>query len=300
MMFRAISLSTVLATCVTGLVACAAPEPTASGPSVGNECVSTSSEALRVCAEGPTLKGIDVSSYEQTVDWAKVKAAGVSFAFARVSDGLSSIDSTFAANWPAMKANGVVRGAYQYFRPSKDVTAQVNLFIQKVDAAGGLGLGDLPPVLDLETTSGLDSATVAARAQDWLDQIEAHYGVKPIIYTGDNMSTVTGTKFASYVLWVPNYTTQCPSLPSGWNGWTFWQNSDKGSVNGVPTAVDTNFFNGTETDLAALTIQAPAIATPPATPPVASDPQPGTDQGAKAGSGTPQAPETPPSANPCR
>jgi lysozyme len=297
MLSRAFTLHLVLASCVMGMAACAAPEPTAHDTQI-DECVNTASAELRVCASGPTLKGIDVSSYQQTVDWTKVKTAGISFAFARVSDGTSSIDGKFAANWPAMKAAGIVRGAYQYFRPSKDATEQVNLFIQKVDAAGGLEPGDLPPVLDLETTSGLSASVVVAKAKEWLAKIEAHYGVKPIIYTGNNMSAVTGTHFSSHLLWVPNYTTSCPSLPSGWTDWAFWQHSDKGSVNGVPTAVDTNFFNGTVADLQAITAQA-VTTTPPA--PTADDPEPTSDQGEAIGSSVSDEPEPPPSSvGPCR
>jgi lysozyme len=119
------------------------------------ECLGETASPLRTCAKGPTLEGIDVSYYQGTVNWTSVKASGKSFAFARVSDGLSYPDTKFATNWPAMKSAGIVRGAYQYFRPSADANAQAQLMLDKIKAAGGLQLGDLPPVLDLETDSGL-------------------------------------------------------------------------------------------------------------------------------------------------
>ncbi len=278
-----------------------------------NECLGTSTSALKTCAGPTTLKGIDVSYYQGNVDWVKVKAAGQSFAFARVSDGIAYPDTKFAQNWPAMKKAGVVRGLYQFFRPGKDVTAQVNLLADKLDAAGGLQPGDLPPVLDLESDGGLPAATVVARAKSWLAQVEQKYGVKPIVYTAAFMSPVIGTNFSGYTLWVANYQTTCPTMPSGWTDWEFWQSSDSGKVDGISGAVDTNFFNGSLADLQALTVQPPKTPPePPKTPPEPPDTSGGIDeivvddvpvvlgeQGATIGSSTPKGPQATPF-DPCR
>src|SRR5262245_53102110 len=104
--------------------------------------------AVRVCADGPTVAGIDVSYYQKDIDWTKVKAAGVDFAFIRVSDGLNFIDSKFSSNWPSARSAGIVRGAYQFFRPGLDPVAQANLLIERM---GPLEADDLPPVIDVET-----------------------------------------------------------------------------------------------------------------------------------------------------
>jgi lysozyme len=182
-----------------------------------------------------------------------------------VSDGVNYPDSKFAANWPAVKKAGLVRGLYQYFRPTQDVQAQVDLLFNKLNAAGGLQPGDLPPVLDLETDGGLASSTVVARAKDWLAKVEAKIGVKPIVYTAAFMSQTIGTNFGGYPLWVANYGATCPLMPSGWTNWSIWQNSDSGAVSGVNGNVDTNFFNGDDAKLSGLTLQ-PA-GSPPSTGP---------------------------------
>lgn len=248
------------------LLACggAATSGCSSDTEPGDECLGETSDALRTCAAGATLNGIDVSYYQGTVNWSAVKGAGQSFAFARVSDGVSYPDSKFTTNWPAMKKAGVVRGVYQYFRPTQDVQAQVDLLFSKLAAAGGLAPGDLPPVLDLETSGGLPSATVVARAKSWLAKVEAKIGVKPIVYTAAFMSSSIGTSFGPYPLWVANYGATCPLMPSGWTVWKFWQRSDSGKVAGVSGNVDTNLFNGSLTALQALTLKA---ADPDPTPP---------------------------------
>jgi len=241
---------------VAGLLAAVGCSAGCSPPAPATEdCLGATSSALKTCAKGATVGGIDVSYYQGTVNWAQVKASGRAFAFARVSDGLNYPDTKFAQNWPAMKSAGLVRGAYQFFRPSQDPASQAQLLIDKLEANGGLKPGDLPPVLDLESADGLASSAVVARAKTWLAKVEAKYGVKPLVYTAAFMSNVIGTSFSAYPLWVANYQTTCPTMPSGWTDWKFWQSSDSGSVSGVGGNVDTNFFNGPLTALLAFTLQ---------------------------------------------
>ncbi len=239
----------VFLTGVLGAVGCSSSEAP-----VGDGCIESGSEALKTCAKGATITGVDVSSYQGTVSWSQVKGAGRQFAFARISDGLNSVDSKFPQNWPAMKAAGLVRGSYQYFRPSQDAGLQAQMVLDKLAAAGGLQPGDLPPVLDLESADGLAASVVVAKAKAWLAKVEAATKVKPIVYTAAFMSDVIGTSFGGYTLWVANYGATCPTMPSGWTDWHFWQHADNGSVAGIGGNVDSDFFNGTLPQLQALTI----------------------------------------------
>lgn len=242
-----------------GAAGCSSSE----APATNEGCVGSGSEALKTCAKGTTITGVDISSYQGTVSWSQVKGAGRQFAFVRISDGLTHPDSKFATNWPAMKAAGLVRGSYQFFRPSEDPNLQAQMVIDKLAANGGLQPGDLPPVLDLESADGLASSVVVTKAKAWLAKVEAALKVKPLIYTAAFMSDVIGTNFGSYNLWVANYGTTCPTMPSGWTDWHFWQNSESGSVAGVSGNVDTDFFNGTLADLKKLTVAPPTVAGPP-------------------------------------
>jgi lysozyme len=214
-------------------------------------CSQTGS-ALTVCPEGAIVHGIDVSSYQGAVAWPEVRAAGIAFAFARVSDGTTAPDARFAENWRGMKSAGVVRGAYQFFRASEDPVAQASLVVSMLEDAGGLEAGDLPVVMDIETADGASSATVRANMASWLDAVERATGAAPIVYTNAATSAVIGNAFGGAALWVANWDAACPSVPVGWSTWTFWQYSSTGSVAGVPTAVDLDEFDGTPGDLVAL------------------------------------------------
>src|SRR5882724_3557746 len=192
----------------------------------------------RTCAAGATTPGVDVSYYNGTIDWSRVANAGYKFAFICVLDGTTFHDPKFASYWTGAKNAGLVRGAYQFFRPAQSVTAQADLMIA---AVGTLGPSDLPPVIDVEITQSVSPATLAARIRTWVDRVKAGTGVDPIVYTGKYFwrDQVGGpTSFANNPLWIAQYTTLCPDLPAPWSNWTFWQNSDAGTVPGISGHVD--------------------------------------------------------------
>jgi lysozyme len=204
---------------------------------------------LAVCAKGPVVKGVDVSHYDATIDWAKVHGAGIDFAFMKATEGTTFVDPTYATNFKDARANGVIAGAYHFFRPATDATAQADFFVQ---TAGIPAAGDLPLTIDLEVTDSVAGATVASSAITFLQRVEQKTGRKPIVYTSASFLTSIGnpSTFGAYTLWVANWGVTCPKIPSpAWSDWLFWQDSSTGTVAGITSAVDTNQFNGTLSDL---------------------------------------------------
>ncbi len=212
-------------------------------------------QATTVCGAGPTVKGIDVSYYQGNIDWARVKNDGVKYAFIRVSDGLGTIDTKFETYWAQSRANGIIHGAYQYFRPNQDPIAQADLFLEKL--GNTIADDDLPPVIDIEAAGGLAPAQVAAKAKQWIDHVEAALGVKPIIYTGFYFwrDQVGAPAYGSqHPLWHAQYTSAaCPNISEPWTKWSFWQFTSSGTVDGIAGNVDVNRFDGTMAELTALT-----------------------------------------------
>src|ERR1035437_6070836 len=69
----------------------------------------------RAMAQRPI--GIDVSHWQGTgINWASVKTSGVTFAWAKASEGTGYTDNTFAVNEANAKAAGVLIGAYHFAR----------------------------------------------------------------------------------------------------------------------------------------------------------------------------------------
>jgi lysozyme len=191
--------------------------------------------------QGDPITGIDVSHVQGTVDWAKVKAAGVSFAFAKASEGETYVDPQFSANWNGMKDAGIVRGAYAFFVAGEDPTKQATHFLAQLQ----LESGDLPPVVNIETkgSSTETDATLVANLKTYLNVIEKATGGKPMIYTGAAFWNAHGDEsFGDYPLWVAEYEVEEPKVPKGWDGWTFWQHTQAGKTDGVEGDVDQDNF----------------------------------------------------------
>src|SRR5512133_2117777 len=91
------------------------------------------------------LRGIDVASWEPNINWEKVCAQGIRFAFIKASQA-DFTDPKFDSHWAGSKQAGVLRGAYHFLDPRVDSRVQAETFLSKVK----LEAGDLPPVLDLE------------------------------------------------------------------------------------------------------------------------------------------------------
>ena len=121
---------------LAGLSGCSAPP----GESTGEN-----EDELRVCSTGSTIKGVDVSHYEGSVNWKSASAAGIKFGFAKATEGTGTKDDTFAADWAGMKAAGIIRGAYHFFHPGESASAQASFVVKTV---GTLGANDFPIVLD--------------------------------------------------------------------------------------------------------------------------------------------------------
>jgi GH25 family lysozyme M1 (1,4-beta-N-acetylmuramidase) len=203
-----------------------------------------------VCGDGPTVFGVDVSEWQGSIDWGAAAASGgVVYGVARVSDGLHHRDDMFGPNIQGMRAHGILTGAYQFFEPAQDPIAQADMFVDAVNAQGGI---DLPPVIDVEATGGRGPGDVANAVRAWVEHVEARMGRTAMIYTGKYFweGQVGNPDMSNRPLWHAQYTdAACPNIASTWPRWTIWQHSSTGRVPGISGNVDVNRFNGTREQL---------------------------------------------------
>jgi GH25 family lysozyme M1 (1,4-beta-N-acetylmuramidase) len=204
-----------------------------------------------VCPASTTVEGVDVSYYQGTINWTSVKNSGRSFAIARVSDGLNTPDTKFDSYWPAIKAAGMTRGVYQFFRPSQDPVAQADLLLAKVPV---FAPGDMAPVLDVEVTDSQSSSVIIGKIQQWSDRIRQATGLTSIIYTSPSFWSSLGNPVINgAILWTANWGVTCPGVPSVWTNWKVWQYSATGAVPGITGGVDLDQFNGPSASLTEFT-----------------------------------------------
>lgn len=197
-----------------------------------------------ICAAGPLVKGIDIYHGDYIRDVQRVISSGVKYAFLKAWE--YSEDASFASRWAAMKNDGIIRGAYDFFHPSRDPIAQAKVFLNTF--GGVLEDGDLPCALDFEVTDGEGASTILNGAIQWLNYVESATKKTPILYMSPQFEALDN-RFAKYGLWVANYGVNCPHVPSPFSTWNFWQTSGSGAVPGMLGQCDVDIFNG---DLPAL------------------------------------------------
>ncbi|ARS37092.1 glycoside hydrolase family 25 protein [Pontibacter actiniarum] len=195
------------------------------------------------------VKGIDVSRWQKEVDWSLVRESEVSFAFVKATQGDFRLDPYFARNWEETKRHGIKRGAYHFYKPEAPVKDQIKLFTSTVT----LEAGDLPPVLDIEVSDPkVSSENLRRDIREWLEGVTVHYGVRPIIYTSQNYyRRYLQGHFPEYHFWIARYSAVKPEIHHT-DSWMFWQYTDRGSISGINSAVDINFFAGDFEQLSSL------------------------------------------------
>lgn len=220
------------------------------------------------------LDGIDVSKYQQNIDWTATTASPLSptlsFAIARASYGDTTnnpdvaVDLKFVANWQGALDAGLVVGAYHFFLPRSDLS-QIDLqaanFLAQVHAALRPGdLNYLPAILDVEELpNGVQVSDYVAGIGRWIALVEADpifANMKTIIYVQKSKWEAIGNPdgFGSNPLWVLDYSQNPPRLPASWNDWAFFQYTDQGQRTGIGgTSVDLDYFKGDAATLKLLT-----------------------------------------------
>lgn len=203
-----------------------------------------------------TIMGIDVSSYEGTVNWTQVKAGGYTFAFAKASEGVGLTDSYFVGNEINGTAAGVYIGAYHFAHPENNTAvAEANYFLSV--ARPYIKTCYLPPVLDLEDppsgpslSSYFTPAQLTAWVQTWMTTVKDSTGISPIIYIGPSNASYVDSSLNVWGLWIDDYNSNPANPPPNigvWKNWNFKQYSWTGTIPGISGTnnVDQDVFHGT-------------------------------------------------------
>jgi len=194
------------------------------------------------------VPGIDVSRWQREVNWSRVAGAGYRFAVIRATIGNYYTDPRFYVNWQGAREAGLLVSAYHVVAPEKPADSQMERFFDVLEGRSG----DLPLVLDVELSREVSPEGITASIQACAAVIEERDDRLPIIYTARwfwDRNVLEEPNWAQYDLWVAHYGVEAPSLPCGWDEWTFWQHSDHGQVPGIGPATDLNWFNGSEEQL---------------------------------------------------
>jgi GH25 family lysozyme M1 (1,4-beta-N-acetylmuramidase) len=200
------------------------------------------------------IQGIDVSHYDEEVDWRKVASSGkVQFAYLKATEGTNFIDETFARNWSQSRANGIVRGAYHVFnfcKPAPEQFENIKRVVPKDPDA-------LPIAIDVEWT-GIpkrigqakcdDVKTIRQNVRELAKAIRSEYKKTPVIHGfAETFRDVIDDTFLEFPVWLLDYKKTGDAGPSlvGRNTWSIWQFGSNATIPGLKSKVSANVFFGT-------------------------------------------------------
>lgn len=179
--------------------------------------------------------GIDVSSYQKTVNWRSWAAKGRSFAYIKATEGTSYRNPYFTAQYAGAAKAGLIRGAYHFASPSgKSGKAQADYFVKHGGWWTLKGKNTLPGVLDIEYNPygsicyGLSKKKMVSWINDFVVEYKKRTTRDAVIYTNlDWWSRCTGntSRFSkTNPLWAARWGAKSAGkLPGNWPRATFWQ-----------------------------------------------------------------------------
>lgn len=182
-------------------------------------------------------RGIDVSAHQGKIDWPKVAASGIQFAYIKATEGGDWVDEHFRDNWKEAGAAGIQRGAYHFFTLRRPGADQAENFLKVAPPEAG----SLAPVVDLEfggNTSVRPAREVVVKELSvFLQRVESAYRRPVILYLLPEFES----SYQVYPLfprriWLRNLMSRPPAEMD----WEVWQYTPLGRVPGIEGDVDLN------------------------------------------------------------
>ena len=201
----------------------------------------------------------DLSSWNGTVDFEKMMAAGVSHGWIKLTEGTKHQNPGREKKFEDARAAGFVVGAYHFGRPDtsyenpRDWKHEADNFLKELDKVG-CDRGDLVPVLDLEKGMKTDDNWNVEWCLKWLDFVGGETKSTPIVYTSRwawqlfvmKADNDLQQELAKYPLWLASYNegVEPERKTKLWDEWDVWQYTGHGSLDGITGRCDLNWIAG--------------------------------------------------------
>ncbi|MFT3753217.1 MAG: glycoside hydrolase family 25 protein [Paludibacter sp.] len=212
--------------------------------------------AIQSCTTTTTLKnktskdpdktwGIDISHYQEIVDWNKILEHEPGFIFVKATEGSTLQDPKYAEYYQSVRKLGIPVGSYHFFTYKTSGKDQAKNFL----ATAKFQRGDLPLVLDAEFSKTIPRPDIVRKELlNFMNVIYEKTRIYPIIYCPYKYyeAYLKDCLPAECKLWIVDYKNQ-PNC-----NWTFWQTTEKYKVAGIKGYVDFNLFYGSKKKLKSL------------------------------------------------
>lgn len=207
---------------------------------------------------GGCVYGIDVSSHQSYIDWdnlaiycnsngmaCETPPSGTNylqpvFFYIKATEGATYKYDYYNIRTIEAERHGIVKGAYHFLRLTSKVEDQLKNFFETATWTKG----DLPPALDIEyeheiTKYGED--VFYDTVIKWLQAVEKKMGVKPVIYTNENIRNkyINDERLKGYDVWIAKYGGE----PENFD-WIIRQVYEHGKIKGNKGIIDINLYKG--------------------------------------------------------
>ena len=187
------------------------------------------------------IHGIDLSHYQGNVFWETVgDNTKMAYVYLKATEGGSKIDAMYQRNIDLAHRYGLKVGSYHFYRPAVCQATQAANFMAQCRP----GDQDLIPMIDIETTGGLNDNAFRDSLFTFIKIIEKAYKQRPLLYTFTNFYNNHLKGYINeYKIMIAQYTRREPVLAVG-RDITMWQYTGKGHINGVNGYIDKSRFMG--------------------------------------------------------
>ncbi|MDD2505385.1 MAG: glycoside hydrolase family 25 protein [Bacilli bacterium] len=203
------------------------------------------SEVIQIYKDKNISYGIDISSWQEEVDFKKVKEAGASFVMIRIGFQRSStrelsIDKYYEQNIKEAKKAGLKVGVYLYTEASS-INEAKNHATWVLNKLNKLSL-DLPIVFDWEDFSNFRKHKISLYQLNEMANIfiktVVNSGYEGMIYSSKTYLENFWNNINNYPVWLAHYTEK-----TDYKGdYIMWQLSNIGKIPGINAPVDINIM----------------------------------------------------------
>ena len=170
---------------------------------------------------------IDISHWNQPINWEKVKAAGIDGVYIKCT-GYNFQDPMCLDHATKAKAQGIAVGYYHFADPNQDATAQALAFKNRLYQ---LPKSDLMPVLDVEVDT-------MANVKEWIQLFIQTLGSDMMLYSYQPYLEAHNISFDfPPPLWLAQYGPTM-TIPKGWGSVALWQFTNASVIDGMPNPCD--------------------------------------------------------------
>lgn len=253
----------LLSCCICGSITAFAAQPHTESISYDSDIfsqvfASSTTQYSRFTGQNYTLpdgytvyNGIDVSSWNSSINWNAVSKDGVDFAFLRVAfrgtkTGDLREDPNYSTYLTGASSAGIPIGVYVFSQAlnTAEAVEEAQFALDHVKTANI----QLPIVMDYEysdgsgrlDTAGLSQSEKTANVLAFCNTIR-DAGYEPMLYATKSFLTndvnTNQIRNSGVKIWLAHYTTS-----TSFSNYDYWQYSRAGSVQGISADVDCNFY----------------------------------------------------------